>query len=114
MIPNDFTRKGPAEPSVGDRNVERLVREAYRPEEPDAAFAERRHQRLCDAARDQAQAHGGAAPAPNRLRLYRRIGWAVAAAAAVAGVALVLYSYYPWSKPTQVVVTPDDEQDLAA
>jgi len=63
--------------SVGDRNIERLLSEAYAPERPDAAFARRVGERMLAAARGRVRRR----PA---TRLWRGLAYAAAAAALVA------------------------------
>ncbi|NLS94449.1 MAG: hypothetical protein GXX96_20015, partial [Planctomycetaceae bacterium] len=71
--------------NVGETNIERLVSEAYRPEEPDPAFVRRVTQAIAaEAAQRRSQAAGRRArPAA------RALGWAIAAAILLAlGAAL--------------------------
>src|SRR5438093_6940276 len=78
---------------VGDMNVERLVGASYKPELPDPDFVKGLHAQMQTAAQTLAASRAPARPDPERLqRLRRRLGWAMAAAAAVAGVALVLHA----------------------
>ncbi len=80
----------PQPSQLGDQNVERLLGHAYRPEVPDAAFAQRVTERLCVLAQELAQTRAQAAgPQPAQLdRLRWRLGLAMSAAAALAGIAL--------------------------
>ena len=68
-------------PSVEERNIERLLAEAYQPEEPDADFAARLTDRMVDLAGNRAR--GGAV-----VRVLRgRVGvWALRVAAVAAAV----------------------------
>src|SRR5712692_9928695 len=75
----------PGAPDVGDRNVERLLGAAYKPEDVDADFARSLTGKLCAAARALA------ADDPRRV-LRRRLGWTMGLAASVAVVALVFYA----------------------
>ena len=71
--------------NVGETNIERLVSEAYRPEEPDPAFVRRvTHAIAAEAAQRRSQASG------RRERpATRALGWAIAAAILLAlGAAL--------------------------
>jgi ferric-dicitrate binding protein FerR (iron transport regulator)/predicted Zn-dependent protease len=73
---------------IGDLNVERLVGASYKPEQPDPQFVAQLHARLQAAARSRAPAQQ---PDQEHLRkIRRRLGWAMALAACVAGVALLL------------------------
>src|SRR5262245_54240513 len=68
---------------VGERNVERLLDTAYRPEIADPEFVRRTHARLLAEARTAAQARLKVrTPSAARLRRF----WALAAAAALAGL----------------------------
>lgn len=71
--------------NVGETNIERLVSEAYRPEEPDPAFVRRVIQAVtAEAAQRRSQA-GGRRGSP----AARALGWAIAAAVLLAlGAAL--------------------------
>ncbi len=76
----------------GDRNLERLLKDAYEPETPDPAFVAGLQQRLRATAQERALRHVGDA----RLgRLRTRLGWVFAVAAVAAGVGLVLYAQRP-------------------
>src|SRR5262249_48340367 len=78
---------------VGDMNVERLVGASYKPEVPDRDFVQGLHARMQAEAKTLAAARAPARPDPDQLqRLRRRLGWAMAAAAVVAGVTLVLHA----------------------
>jgi hypothetical protein len=86
-------RPEPIEPTpIGDQNVERLLGQASRLEAPDAEFVRRVEDRLLDTARELARARA-AQPNDGDLRqLRRRLGWAMATAAAVSAVALYLHA----------------------
>ncbi len=86
---------------VAERNMERLLGKAYKPEAPDPDFVRGVRERMRLAARQRSQA----APAPRR----RRILWAVAAAALV-GLALFLSRFMPSPPPNgnAVAVTPPE------
>src|SRR5437899_1760459 len=78
---------------IGDSNVERLVGASYKPEPPDPAFVNSLHAQMQAAAKALAAPRAPARPDADYLqRLRRRLGWTMAAAAAVAGVALVLHA----------------------
>ncbi len=79
----------PQAPDVAERNVERLLEKAYRPEAPDPAFVQRVRDRMIAAA-------AGRIPRPRRLPILRHILSPLAAAAAVA--ALVYLTHTPNSK----------------
>src|SRR5437870_1115682 len=79
--------------NVGDMNVERLVGASYKPEVPDPDFVQSLHAKMQAAAQTLAASRAPARPDPDQLqRLRRRLGWAMAAAAAVAVVALALHA----------------------
>jgi ferric-dicitrate binding protein FerR (iron transport regulator) len=116
---------GPAaeRPDVGDRNVERLLGQAYRPEYPDPEFARRLTERLCAAAREQARRHTldfGAPPGlprrssedggdkPRRsLAPWSRRFRPLAAAAALIGVVLGLHLLLQAQNGPPAEKTPD-------
>ena len=58
MNSNDTTQNQP-DPSadIGDRNVERLLGTAYKPEAPDVEFVKRVQSLMCSAAVEQASQH---------------------------------------------------------
>ena len=85
---------------IGDQNVERLVGASYKPESPDLAFVQRLQTRLQAAARSMAPL---TSEAQRLLKLRRRLGWSMAAAAAVAGVALLLHALDRPGPGTKVV-----------
>jgi ferric-dicitrate binding protein FerR (iron transport regulator) len=109
----------PNESDIGNRNLERLLTEAYAPEIPDPEFVWSLKEALCATARELTQTnahtvwspitgdagsralsrvHGTDGPlSPHELRLRRlrrSLGWTMTAAAAVAGVALFLHAWY--------------------
>ncbi|KPK78877.1 MAG: hypothetical protein AMJ81_14650 [Phycisphaerae bacterium SM23_33] len=85
MTPNpDSPDAGADQPSVGDQNVQRLLSQAYDPEVPDPAFAERVRQRMRSAARLRREA------ARPRLTLPGVLIWAAAAAAAIVALGILL------------------------
>jgi ferric-dicitrate binding protein FerR (iron transport regulator) len=85
--------KYPMQPhDIGDKNVERLVGASYKPELPEPGFVQQLHARMQAAAQQMAKATPQSSEAARLLKLRRRLGWSMAAAAAVAGVALVLYA----------------------
>jgi len=81
---------------IAEQNIGRLVSAAYRPEEVDPEFAQSLQDYLCGMAAELAEKRA-LPPQPNAdqvkyRRLRRRLGWAMAAAACVAILALVLYA----------------------
>lgn len=78
---------------VADRNVERLLTTAYRPEVIDPGFIQETQDKLLAAARNLAEARKQsappAAPARDYSRLRLKLGWAMGLAAALACVYLV-------------------------
>src|SRR5262245_34770486 len=80
---------------IADRNVERLLGVAYKPEPIDPAFLLETQEKLLAAARDERRTQQ-ASPADTAklLRIRRRMGWAMAAAAAVAGYLLASYAHW--------------------
>src|SRR3954454_1080879 len=78
----------PAEgPGVGEANIARLLREAYAPESPDAAVAERVHRQVLTAAREAGRGRG------NLLRSGTTVpSWRWVAAAAIVLLAAVLFT----------------------
>jgi ferric-dicitrate binding protein FerR (iron transport regulator) len=98
---------------IGDQNVERLVGAAYKPEQPDPAFVNQLHARLQAAARAMVPARVAPRPAPEaeRLdRLRRRLGWAMAAAAAVVGVGLLVYALERPARNQRAQVPDENEK----
>src|SRR5262249_2385406 len=76
---------------IGDVNVERLLGASYKPEAPDAACVEGLRARVEATARALADRAPAPRPEEEHLRkVRRRLGWAMALAAAVAGVALLV------------------------
>ncbi len=61
MSPTDHPRN---DPSIAERNVDRLLSEAYQPEVPPPAFAAGLRSRVLDAAREAAATRAAATPAP--------------------------------------------------
>src|SRR5262245_60686845 len=84
---------------IAERNLERLLNSAYRPEAADPHFAQSVTEYLCDVAKEEAAKRAPAAPAPQtspaedaRLRrLRRRFGWGMAIAASIFLGVLFLY-----------------------
>src|SRR5262245_65686365 len=84
---------------IAERNLERLLNSAYRPEAADPHFVQSVTEYLCDMAKEHAAKRAPAAPATQmspaedaRLRrLRRRFGWGMAIAASVFLCALFLY-----------------------
>ena len=74
------------DPDVGDRNVERLLGAAYKPEDVDPEFARTLTGKLCAAARTLAATRTPTDDERRRI-LRRRLGWAMGLAASVAAVA---------------------------
>jgi len=106
---------GPAD--VGDRNVERLLGAAYKPEDIDADFARVLTGKLCSVARDlAAERTPTATPTVTEERrravLHQRLGWAMGLAASVAAVALFLYAAQRQATPPHAM-TEDEHGDLA-
>jgi ferric-dicitrate binding protein FerR (iron transport regulator)/tetratricopeptide (TPR) repeat protein len=102
--------------AVGDSNIERLVSQAYRPEEPDAEFVRRVQAELGAAARQMAQERAPAVafcaePVDPRIRvLRRRMAWALGVAAALSGVALLLHALERPGSAPNTVPTPRVEK----
>jgi ferric-dicitrate binding protein FerR (iron transport regulator) len=102
-------------PDVVEQNLERLLEKAYKPEVPDAEFVQRVRDRLAAAARDRAPA-----TLPRRWpNLRRRGGWILAAAASLAGLAILFHFLTPPAQhtpdPTPVVKeTPHQEEQAPA
>src|SRR5262245_27593388 len=107
MNPTPETPRGPAAlpPDVADRNVERLLDKAYKPEIPDPEFVRQTHARLQavaeEAARGRAVA-GSTAPSSRRTGV-RRLACVLAAAAILAPLAIGLHLAGQREQPT-----PDD------
>src|SRR5262249_34336790 len=78
----------------GDQNVERLLGQAYRPEEPDPAFVLRLEENLLATARELAVRRTPTAPALTTQQLRRRLAWVMSTAAALALIALVWHALY--------------------
>ncbi|MFO0966600.1 MAG: FecR family protein [Gemmataceae bacterium] len=80
---------------IADKNIERLVTAAYRPEALDPGFVKETEDKLRVCARELAQARqqtdplSAPAPAPALRRLRARLGWAMTAAAVLACVYLL-------------------------
>src|SRR5262249_38273237 len=109
MKSNDIPRDGNATASdVGDRNIERLLGEVYKPEVPDPAFARRLTEQVCAAAREVAA--GKAAPAPMPRPILRRLAIVMQAAAALAIVPLAL-QFMPREVPRS---EPEQHADASA
>lgn len=88
---------------VGDRNLENLLAQAYRPEAPEPGFLRETEDKLLAAARTQAARRAlekyPAPPPADLQRLRRRLGWAMALAASVAVAFLVHYAGRPSPRP---------------
>jgi ferric-dicitrate binding protein FerR (iron transport regulator) len=84
----------PIENDIAEKNIERLLGAAYKPETPDAAFAQTVTEYLCSVGKELAEKKPGQAQSDaHRYRaLRRRLGWGMAAAACVAICALVIYA----------------------
>lgn len=99
------------DPTIGDRNLERLLQVSYQPENPDPQFVAELQARLRATARVQSGEF--------RLRRVRtRMGWAMAAAAAVAAIGLYIYAKRPFPERPNTTVGPivrgqDPEKRLA-
>jgi ferric-dicitrate binding protein FerR (iron transport regulator)/tetratricopeptide (TPR) repeat protein len=97
---------------IGDSNVERLIGAAYKPELPDPKFVQTVSARMQAAA--QAMTARAPAPTPREEQLRttrRRLGWAMATAAAAAGIVLALHAL---DRPTKVNKDrPGDTQEVA-
>jgi hypothetical protein len=89
-------------PDVTEQNLERLLGKAYKPEAPDPDFAQRVRDRLAAAAGER-----GVLPLPRRSIFGRRFLGVLAAAAALAGLAL-LFNYL--ATPTVRVEPRADSQ----
>ncbi len=95
---------------IGERNVERLLGAAYRPEDPDPQFARELTARLCATAR-AGSTRPGPQPRPDdeRWRPVRwRLGWAMTLAACLAAVALVFYAV---QRSAEVTSSPSAQID---
>src|SRR5262245_17278043 len=104
MTDNDLPQSpAPQAPDVAERNVERLLEEAYRPEVPDPAFVQRVRERMAAAA-DRTRSS-------RRLPVNRRALFVLAAAAAVAGLALLSHKL---SGPVQDRVVKHDGKEEPA
>jgi ferric-dicitrate binding protein FerR (iron transport regulator) len=105
-LPHD---PAPQAPDVAERNLERLLEKAYKPEVPDPEFAQRVRDRLAAAGRERAPA---TVPLP-RPTFRRRALIALAVAAVIAGLAFLLESL---TTPTVRVQPPpgDDPTQPAA
>src|SRR5437867_4585248 len=80
---------------IADRNVERLLGVAYKPEPIDPAFLLETEEKLLAAARDERRSQQTSpADTAKLLRIRRRMGWAMAAAAAVAAYLLGCYVHW--------------------
>jgi hypothetical protein len=102
----------PHDPDVADRNVEQLLSKAYRPEAPAPDLLPRVEQKMCDAALEHTTP-----PSDGRLdRIRWRFGIVMAVAAAVAGVAVVMYGIKskPKDEPELVRVSPKELSVAAA
>ena len=77
MNPNEPSRNPAGDEKVADRNVQRLLTDAYRPEIPDPAFVEKTSAAMLAAAKQRA-----AAPAARKTSTATStlLGWTVAAA----------------------------------
>src|SRR5262245_48847480 len=84
---------------IAERNLERLLNSAYRPEAADPHFVQSVTEYLCDVAKEEAAKRTPAAPAtqqspaedPRLRRLRRRFGWGMAIAASIFLSVLFLY-----------------------
>jgi ferric-dicitrate binding protein FerR (iron transport regulator) len=96
-LPHD---PAPQVPDIAEQNLERLLEKAYKPEVPDAEFAQRVRDRLAAAARERAPS----AP-PRRWPVFRRRAlYSLAVAAAVAALAFLLNAL---TTPVPHVQPPD-------
>ena len=102
---------------VAEQNLHGLLSKAYKPEQPDAEFAQRLQEHLCIVAKEAAQTRSlrvyqpsatGVAGKDARLRSVRhRLGWLMAAAAAVVAVVLFIHARDPkQAVPAQSEVMP--------
>ncbi len=90
---------------IAEQNLHGLLSKAYKPEQPDAEFAQRLQEHLCIVAKEAAQTRSlrvyqpsatGVAGKDARLRSVRhRLGWLMAAAAAVVAVVLFIHARDP-------------------
>src|SRR5206468_4071037 len=92
------------------QNLERLLEKAYKPEAPDADFAQRVRDRMANAAADRARS------VPLRLPTVRRhVLCALAAAAAIAGLAFLLHLFtQPAPERPDPFAQHDDKGDQPA
>src|SRR5262245_19077237 len=70
-------------PDVAERNLANLIRQSYRPEDPDPAFVAQLQRRLLASATP---------PAARIAKTRLRLGWLMAVAAACAAVGLFVYA----------------------
>lgn len=99
-------------PDIADRNVERLLETAYRPEPIDPAFVAEIEEKLLAAAKGRVQQLPVLPGSNPRYRVVRRrLGWALSAVAAAALVGLVLYARERFNTPAgqRFVPNPDVE-----
>src|SRR5262245_14142784 len=80
---------------IADRNIERLLGVAYKPEPIDPAFLLETEEKLLAAARDERRTQQSSPADTAKLRrIRRRMGWVMAAAAAVTGYLLASYAHW--------------------
>src|SRR5687767_3525442 len=95
----------PDGPSVADGNVERLISKAYRPEGPDAAFAQLARQRVLDAAAADAASSNRqeTAMSTRTVRLVRGPSPLFGPLGAIAAVLLVGFGLFAVLRPRPVL-----------
>jgi ferric-dicitrate binding protein FerR (iron transport regulator) len=103
---------------IAEQNIERLLTAAYEPEEVDPEFAQSLQDYLCGMAMELAEKRSisqhQANPEQLRYRkLRRRLGWAMAAAACVAILALMLYAESRQRGPFESLRTAPDNPRFA-
>ena len=99
---------------IADRNVERLLGTAYKPEPIDPAFVLETEEKLLAAARDERRTlQTSPADAAKLLRLRRRLSWAMSAAAMVAVCLLGYYAGLHQSNRLNIGVEPQAKGKLA-
>ena len=102
---------------IADRNVERLLGVAYKPEPIDPAFLLETEEKLRAAAEHAAAAQPPApADAAKVLRIRRRLSWAMAAAAALAVCAISWYVSRPTAPrhDAPIAVAPRSKTEVVA
>src|SRR5688500_12882258 len=84
--------------AVVEQNIQRLLTQSYRPEQPDADFARRVRQKMLAAAADRS---------PRRRWTARVLAWSAAAAAVLAVGIILGYAIRRPDRPDRVARVPD-------